>query len=256
MQRISSHLIVWAQFASSPYSLQGDRPTPCKERFACVSLRRLVGALLIISCAATQSIVGQQSTEASTNPAECELSVHPIDEKQLAQDPAKTRARAIAQVLQDTDSCLGAIRSKNDTALVASEQATNAGSQSPTGSHGNPTAQQSNSDKQQLAAHSTTDKPGNQRNDHLNNQTMNASLTNQIAEIEPNAKQSNLKKTTKGVLENVKQAVNPNTQPLGVGNELVLDEYAKSLQEAYQAETDPAMKAALLDALNNYLENE
>ena len=49
---------------------------------------------------------------------------------------------------------------------------------------------------------------------------------------------------------------NTNIFDIGSDDELVLDDYAKTLHEAYLAETDPVLKEALRKELTSYLNNK
>ena len=49
---------------------------------------------------------------------------------------------------------------------------------------------------------------------------------------------------------------NTNVFDFGSDDEIVLDDYAKTLHEAYLAETDPVLKEALGKELTNYLNNK
>lgn len=75
--------------------------------------------------------------------------------------------------------------------------------------------------------------------------------TNTTAELnKPTSRLAKLAQTL-----NQKETGNDVLQQVG-GNELVLDDYAKTLHEAYKQETDPTLKQALLESLDAYLEGQ
>lgn len=83
-----------------------------------------------------------------------------------------------------------------------------------------------------------------------------------IAQYDPKAqvtqvkgKISPLARTANAITKNVIGILDPDDGLMSRGDELALDDYAKTLYEAYQAEEDPERKAALAEQLNNYVSN-
>ena len=184
--------------------------------------------------------VNAQSTE---KPGEdnntCNVQIAPIDSQQLAADPAGTKARIIARMLQDMDRCLGLEQSRVISTYAGNTLGVQASSQA--GQHAQPSGsseqtpfspQATPQDSQASIESSTTSSP---KQESSNSVLRDSSRSNTIPPTPTEHK----------------------TSILNIGpEELVLDDYAKTLHEAYLVETDPVLKDALGKELSNYINNK
>ena len=191
-------------------------------------------------------VEAQQSEEVDEVLDPCEIKVAPIDSRQLATDPERTKARIIAQMLLDMDRCIGGNAAGLANAAGAGLQGTQTGtlvSQQP-GSTGL-------SGKENAPTLSTTQVVETS----IENATSNSDSSDPTDEDLNDTKQSS---DIWRIDENTSTSLQHNTNifDLGSDDELVLDDYAKTLHEAYLAETDPVLKEALGKELTNYLNNQ
>lgn len=210
------------------------------------SLTRCVGiGLTIFVCTCSFWINAQQSEESAQVADECDIEIAPIDRQQLAADPEKTKARVIALMLQDMDRCIGARSSRIANAQQGSAQGGTPGSAQPQNgsqpSHAGPTisSTQTQTHASQASVESTT--ADTDSTDTPSVETVDSTVADILRDT------SNSPTSTQH---------NTNVFDFGSDDELVLDDYAKTLHEAYLAETDPVLKEALGEELTNYLNNK
>ena len=182
-------------------------------------------------------VKAQSSDKSDENAETCDIQIAPIDSQQLAADPEKTKARIIALMLQDMDRCLGLEQSR-----IASTQAENTGGSQSVSHAGQNAPSSVSSGPTATSAQSTSPES------ELRVKVFPADSSNE--EPTRSVMSDILRTVTK-----VPTTIQNNTSILDVGSddELVLDDYAKTLHEAYLAETDPVLKEALGKELTNYL---
>ena len=211
--------------------------------------RILVGiaSLALIIAFATPSIA-QQSEEPDKVSDTCDIEVAPIDSKQLAAYPERTKARIIAQMLQDMDRCIGS----QQTRIASTQQTSTPGTQGGSLGSQNPLSSGTLSSDANASTQS-------------NEQVGENSIENAISNSDPSDQSiDDDRSDTRQSSEVWRNDSNPPTSlqhntnifDFGSDDELVLDDYAKTLHEAYLAETDPVLKEALGKELTNYLNNK
>ena len=179
----------------------------------------------------------QSFEEADENNDACDIQIAPIDSRELAADPERTKARIIARMLLDMDRCLGLEESR-----IASAQA------------GNTRGSQSSSQAGQTAPSSVSSAqtPTSAQPTSEESQTSVVVIPAGNSEEEPtNTIVSDILRTVTKVPTSIQN--NTSVWDIDSDDELVLDDYAKTLHEAYLAETDPVLKEALGKELTNYL---
>lgn len=207
------------------------------------------GVVLVVltSIIASSPYVLAQQTEASTGVVNtCDIQISPIDSRQLAADPERTKARIIAQMLQDMDRCIGL----QQTRIASSHQVSTPGTQSGARTSQitpplNPSRQSINTNQSQSLANQTS----------VENSSPNTNPDDTPKE-DPNDTEfsSDIWRTDTRPPTSLQH--NTSIFDFGSDDELVLDDYAKTLHEAYLAETDPVLKEALGKELSNYLNNK
>lgn len=180
---------------------------------------------------------GQTSDKTDENAETCDIQIAPIDSQQLAADPEKTKARIIALMLQDMDRCLGLEQSR-----IASAQAGNTGG-SQSVSQAGQNAPSSVSSVQTSTSAQSTSEESEMRVKVIPAGSSNEEPTRTVV--------SDILRTVTKVPTTIQN--NTDISDIGSDDELVLDDYAKTLHEAYLAETDPVLKEALGKELTNYL---
>ena len=192
---------------------------------------------LTLTSVSAQESAPQPSVESKPSP--CETHIQPVDRNEFADDAGQAAARAMAMLLNNAHECLGHIEEG-----IGFNQDGN-------GVPGQGVASKSDSSNQSSATAT-----GNQHLTNLSN-TPNSSTTaiaNQPSVLptsQPQQKTSTLMKVTKS-LNSAMNALNPTNTPLGSADDLVIDDYSKTLYEAYLAENDPVLKEALGKELQNY----
>ena len=201
---------------------------------------------LVFIIAASTFVEAQQSDEADKVSDPCEIHVAPIDSRQLAADPERTKARIIAQMLLDMDRCIGGAAADLAGATRAGTKGTQAGphvsqqlgSTGISGEANEPAHSTTQVDEIAIANATSDSDPSNTSDDDLDQPTQSSD----VWRVDNNRSTS---------LQH-----NTNIFDFGSDDELVLDDYAKTLHEAYLAETDPVLKEALGKELTNYLNNK
>lgn len=241
----------WLRFTqtSPPSSAHlGSRPV---KRWLCDKISQFSSGLhagvgvMIVLCLFSSWIAAQQSEESEQVDDPCEIEIAPIDKRQLTTDPEKTKARIIARMLLDMDRCIGVQRA----GIASAKQGSTQGTQSGT-TPANNASLSSSSEQASDSTQTSTQENQASTEDALSNTDL-ASTT----KVEPP------NTTLTDILRNVpttSTTIQHNTTLLDLGSddELVLDDYAKTLHEAYLAETDPVLKEALGKELTNYLNNQ
>lgn len=205
-------------------------------------MKRQVGIVMLIAfCVFVPRVDAQPSAEPDATTDECDIQIKPIDSQELATDPEKTKARVIARMLLDMDRCIGMQETRIASSQQGNSQGAQAGSQSgqnASSSQATPTTQTAALEDQKT---SESTNPGENSTDVENVNPDNATLSDLTRNV-PTPPTS----------------IQPNTNIFDFGSdkELVLDDYAKTLHEAYLAETDPILKEALRKELTNYLNNQ
>ncbi len=200
---------------------------------------------MFVVCVFSSWVAAQQPQESEQVDDPCEIEIAPIDTRQLTSDPEKTKARIIARMLQDMDRCIGVQKAR----IASTKQGNSQGTQSGTA----PANNASSSSSSQQASDST------QTSTQENQASTEHALSNTDLTRTPKVEPPNT--TLTDILRNVpttSTTIQHNTTLLDLGSddELVLDDYAKTLHEAYLAETDPVLKEALGKELTNYLNNQ
>lgn len=218
---------------------------PLHYRFR-ISMTRSVGiALMVFVCTWSSSINAQQTEKSEKAVTECDIVIAPIDRQQLAAEPEKTKARIIALMLQDMDRCIGVQTSRVAGAQQGSTLAAVPGSGSAqNGSQTMSAGQTDPSEQAQI-------------------QTSQASRESSTSE-EDSTRTPSVEPDDSTIADILRDATNSSTSiqhntsvfDFGSDDEIVLDDYAKTLHEAYLAETDPVLKEALGKELTNYLNNK
>lgn len=200
---------------------------------------------MISICAWSTWVNAQQSEESEKVTDPCDIEIAPIDPQQLATDPEKTKARVIALMLQDMDRCIGVHRTR-----ITSDQQGNAigaapGSGTTQNESPNDSSNQTDPSKQAQtqAVHPSAE-----------GATADADSTNTPNAEPVNTTLADILKDATSLPTSIQH--NTNVFDLDSPDELVLDDYAKTLHEAYLAETDPVLKEALGKELTNYLNNQ
>lgn len=182
-------------------------------------------------------IEAQSSDKSDENADTCDIQIAPIDSQQLAADPERTKARIIARMLQDMDRCLGLEQSR-----IASAQAGNA--------HGSQSALQAGQNAPSSVSSAQT-APTAQSTSEESQTSVVVIPTDNSKEEPTNTIVSDILRTVTKVPTSIQN--NTSVWDIDSDDELVLDDYAKTLHEAYLAETDPVLKEALGKELTNYL---
>ena len=210
--------------------------------------------------------------------SKCEVFVHSIDRVALARERGKTEARVIARLLRGFDDCVV------DSGLKqAGEIYSGDGAQKPDHSG---SALRSHQDRPSIDT-ATIDAPESPLNTVGNSSASapfsspNVGATSQSRSTEPNTAKSDAEREgeeqdTKTIdfasemmarskqretLNRDKQATfttfREGKQQLAIlVDEVPLDDYANVLYEAYRAEADPVLKAALANELSTYLKSD
>ena len=200
---------------------------------------------MILICTWSNWIYAQQAEKSEEAVDACDIEIAPIDRRQLASNPEKTKARVIALMLRDMDRCIGVQQSRiasaehgNAPGVAPSSMSTrNASQTTPSGRTAS--AKQTQSQSHQASVESTT------IDSDSTHKPSNEPVDTTLADIVRDA-------------TNSPTSIQHNTNVFDFGSEdeLVLDDYAKTLHEAYLAETDPVLKEALGKELTNYLNNK
>ena len=238
----------FTQTSSPPSAYQISRPVK-RWLFDKISQRssRLhagVGSMIVL-CVFSSWVAAQQSQESEQVDDLCEIEIEPIDKRQLTADPEKTKARIIARMLQDMDRCIGVQEARIASTKQGNSQGTQLGS-IPANNASLSSSSEQASDSTQMSTQenqaSTEDALSNTDLTSTSNvEPPNTSLTDILRNLP----------TTSTTIQH-----NTTLLDLGSDDELVLDDYAKTLHEAYLAETDPVLKEALGKELTNYLNNQ
>ena len=208
-------------------------------------IRSVSIGLTIFICAWSAWITAQQSEEAKKVADACDIEITPIDPQQLATDPEKTKARVIALMLQDMDRCIGVQSTRIASAQQANTPGSASGSAAPSdGSSINSSSQMNPSEQTQSQSSQASAENATTHSNSADAPSANSTETT-LADVLRNA-------------TNSPSSIQHNTNVFDIGSddELVLDDYAKTLHEAYLAETDPVLKEALAKELHNYLNNK
>lgn len=203
--------------------------------------------MALIIAYATPSIA-QQSDESDEVSDTCDIQVAPIDSRQLAAYPERTKARIIAQMLQDMDRCIGLQQTR-----IASAQHTST-----------PRTQGASLGTQNPLSTGTLSSDANasiQSNEQVDENSIENAISNSDSSDQSIDDDRNDTRQSSEVWRNDNNpptSLQHNTSifDFGSDDELVLDDYAKTLHEAYLAETDPVLKEALGKELTNYLNNK
>ena len=210
------------------------------------STTRNVGIGLMILICTWSSLISAQQTEDSEQAADpCDFKIAPIDPQKLAADPQRTKARIIALMLQDMDRCIGVQSSR-----IANAQHGNAPGATP-GSATAPNGSQSSTSMQADPSKQTQNQASQAS---IESATSNTDSTDTPSEEPADSTLADILKDASRSATSVQH--NTNVFDLGSDDEVVLDDYAKTLHEAYLAETDPVLKEALGKELANYLNNK
>lgn len=194
----------------------------------------------------TTFVKAQQSEEADKVSDPCEIQVAPIDSRELATNPDRTKARIIAQMLLDMDRCIGGEAAGFTSVSQSGMQGASTGSL---------VSQQSASS--QSSDEATERTPSTTRDGETSIETAIANSDASDAtndDLDDTTQSSNVWHTT--IFPSTSLPHNTSILDIGSDDELVLDDYAKTLHEAYLAETDPVLKEALGKELTNYLNNK
>ena len=174
--------------------------------------------LLLVTVLSTQAVLGHETAnDAASDP--CEFDIEPLNPEAVHVDPAKEHADRLAIALARLDACLAQQKSETEDSIenakTVGQTAAASGSSQTTSS----TTESTTEDEEE----STEQEP----------QTLNR-ITNPRDRLSIQPKQDLASRVTDG--------------------SLVLDDYGKVLYEAYEGETDPHLKQALLDELNAYVD--
>ena len=228
---------------------------------------------------AEESTQPQAQPQATSN--ECDFTLHSVDQEELRRDRDKEEADAINLMLRDMDDCLIEQGVHANTAL---QDATTEAEQIYNLNRGfMPNTPGSRSNQSQLNAGSRSNNLQNQaqRGSNANTQNPTSNMQNQGQRTASEARNqvgrftNSVKDTVKSLGDEVAQSTKPQQQsrhqgktPVDpskanalLGNQLgklehTFDNYARTLYEAYETETDPVLKNALLQELNNYVNTE
>ena len=183
-------------------------------------------------------IEAQSSDKSDENADTCDIQIAPIDSQQLAADPERTKARIIARMLQDMDRCLGLEQSR----IASAQQVGNTNGTQSASQEGQNVSSSVSSAQSATSAQSTS------QESQISVQVHPADRSGE----EPNRTvMSDILRTVTKVPTSIQN--NTSVWDIDSDDELVLDDYAKTLHEAYLAETDPVLKEALGKELTNYL---
>ncbi|MCY4130447.1 MAG: hypothetical protein OXG15_14530 [Gammaproteobacteria bacterium] len=218
---------------------------PPRDTFQFCSIRSLVIGLMVFVCTWAASINAQQSEEVKKVTDACDIEITPIDPQQLAADPEKTKARVIARMLLDMDRCIGAQSSRIASARQGIAPGATPGSMTnQSGSEASSSAQTDRSKQAQTQANQASGESATNKSDSTNTpiaEPVDSSLADVLKSLpDPTTTIQN----------------GTSVFDFDADDELVFDDYAKTLHEAYLAETDPVLKEALGKELTNYLNNK
>lgn len=208
-------------------------------------IRHVGIGLMILICTWSSWVNAEQSEESENVADACDIAIAPIDQRQLASDPEKTKARVIARMLQDMDRCIGAHQSQSASANQGNAQGVSPSLISTQNGSQSSTSRQTASSKQaQSHAHQASVESATTDSDATHTSSAEP-IDTTLADIVRDATRSS-----------TSIQHNTNVFDFGSDDELVHDDYAKTLHEAYLAETDPVLKEALGKELTNYLNNK
>lgn len=196
-------------------------------------------------CVFSPWVIAQQSEKSEEMDDACDIQIEPIDSRELAEDPERTKARVIARMLLDMDRCIGMQGARIASTQSGNSQGTQAGL--PTGQKATSSA---SSDQVTSSVQANTVKDQTTKE----NATSNTDPTDPPNEESDGTLLSDLSRNVPTLPTSIQH--NTDIFDLGSDEELVLDDYAKTLHEAYLAETDPVLKEALRKELSNYLKNK
>ena len=196
--------------------------------------------MMVLICGITMSVSAQVPEKSDEIPDACDIQIAPIDTRQLAADPERTKARIVARMLQDMDRCLGLEQSR-----IASAQA------------GNTFGPQTTAQKGQNAPASVSSVETATSAEEISHDSQ-SSVENTTSSSSTDESNESTLSDAFGSSTDEPTSTQHNTTLLNIGSddELILDDYAKTLHEAYQVETDPVLKEALGKELTNYLSNK
>ena len=226
------------------------------------------------------SIASADEEQDASDPCNSEIPLTDVDEDGIP--PETAQRNRLALMLQQLDSCVhsGATSSSSQTPSGGDSGSVTGSQQRHGHGEGSVTARNTNSSAQSISSASPANlipantnpanTPQNQPSsapDATNNPTKQVTNNQQInINMSPFGNQTDNRSPSAGNLimsvasEVLKQTV------LGVpqidisqgvrDGDIVLDSYAQTLYDAYEAEQDPSKKAALLEALNDYIANE
>ena len=201
--------------------------------------------LVFLICTFSTWVNAQQQEASKEIDDACDIQIEPIDSRELAADPERTKARVIARMLLDMDRCIGMEGARITSTQSGNSQGTQA--RLPTGQNAS-----SHASSNQVTSSVQTKTLEGQTTDE--NSTSNTDPTD-TQNVEP---VGTLLSDLSRRIPTPPTSIQHNTDifDLGSDEELVLDDYAKTLHEAYLAETDPVLKEALRKELTNYLNNK